>query len=76
MFFLAANTYITRFYYAKGNSITPIIFSLISVFGINIGIIFALVDQIGTQAIAYGTVISAAVNFLLLAGYARFKWKL
>ena len=76
MFFLAANTYITRFYYAKGNSITPIIFRLISVFGINIGIIFALVDQIGTQAIAYGTVISAAVNFLLLAGYARFKWKL
>ncbi|PIC86287.1 MULTISPECIES: murein biosynthesis integral membrane protein MurJ [unclassified Sporosarcina] len=76
MFFLAANTYVTRFYYAKGNSITPIIFSLISVFGINIGIIFAFVDQIGAQAIAYGTVISAAVNFLLLAGYARFKWKL
>ena len=76
MFFLAANTYITRFYYAKGNSITPIIFSLISVFGINIGIIFAFVDQLGVQAIAYGTVISAAVNFLLLAGYARFKWKL
>lgn len=76
MFFLAANTYITRFYYAKGNSIMPIIFSLISVFGINIGIIYAFVDQIGAQAIAYGTVISAAVNFLLLAGYARFKWKL
>ncbi|MDV6377040.1 oligosaccharide flippase family protein [Sporosarcina sp. GW1-11] len=76
MFFLAANTYVTRFYYAKGNSIMPIIFSLISVFGINIAIIFAFVDQIGAQAIAYGTVISAAVNFLLLAGYARFKWKL
>ncbi|PIC96150.1 murein biosynthesis protein MurJ [Sporosarcina sp. P26b] len=76
MFFLAANTYITRFYYAKGNSIMPIIFSLISVFGINIGIIYAFVDQIGAQAIAYGTVISAAVNFLLLASYARFKWKL
>lgn len=76
LFFLAANTYVTRFYYAKGNSITPIIFSLISVFGINIGIIYAFVDQIGAQAIAYGTVISAAVNFLLLAGYARFKWKL
>ncbi|WP_153730571.1 murein biosynthesis integral membrane protein MurJ [Sporosarcina obsidiansis] len=76
IFFLAANTYVTRFYYAKGNSIMPIIFSLISVFGINIWIIFAFVDQIGAQAIAYGTVISAAVNFLLLAGYARFKWKL
>ncbi|WP_153722088.1 murein biosynthesis integral membrane protein MurJ [Sporosarcina cascadiensis] len=76
MFFLAANTYVTRFYYAKGNSIMPIIFSLISVFGINIAIIFAFVDQLGTQAIAYGTVISAAVNFVLLAAYARFKWKL
>lgn len=76
LFFLAANTYVTRFYYAKGNSITPIIFSLISVFGINIGIIYAFVDQIGAQAIAYGTVVSAIVNFLLLAGYARFKWKL
>lgn len=76
MFFLAANTYVTRFYYAKGNSIMPIVFSLISVFGINLAIIFALVDQMGTLAIAYGTVISAAVNFLLLAGYARFKWKL
>ncbi|AXH98368.1 murein biosynthesis integral membrane protein MurJ [Sporosarcina sp. PTS2304] len=76
MFFLAANTYVTRFYYAKGNSVMPIIFSLISVFGINIAIIYAFVDQIGAQAIAYGTVISAAVNFLLLAGYARLKWKL
>ena len=76
LFFLAANTYVTRFYYAKGNSITPIIFSLISVFGINIGIIYAFVDQIGAQAIAYGTVVSAIVNFVLLAGYARFKWKL
>lgn len=76
MFFLAANTYMTRFYYAKGNSITPIIFSLISVFGINLSIIYAYADQIGAQAIAYGTVVSAAVNFLLLAAYARWKWKL
>lgn len=76
MFFLAANTYITRFYYAKGNSVIPIIFSLFSVFGINIAIIYAFVDSLGAQAIAYGMVISAAVNFLLLASYARFKWKL
>lgn len=76
MFFLAANTYITRFYYAKGNSIVPVIFSLISVFGINIAIIFMLMGSLGPSAIAYGTVISAAVNFLLLAGYARWKWKL
>src|SRR5690606_27330626 len=63
MFFLAANTYVTRFYYAKGNSLIPIIFSLISVFGINIAIIFAFIDEMGAAAIGWGTVISAAVNY-------------
>ena len=76
MFFLAANTYITRFYYAKGNSIIPVIFSLISVFGINLAVIFLLIDSVGAPAIAYGTVISAAVNFLMLGAYAKWKWKL
>ncbi|KAA0967096.1 oligosaccharide flippase family protein [Sporosarcina sp. ANT_H38] len=76
MFFLAANTYITRFYYAKANSIVPVIFSLISVFGINIAVIYMMIDSHGASAIAYGTVISAAVNFVMLAIYARVKWKL
>lgn len=76
MFFLAANTYITRFYYAKGNSLAPVVFSLISVFGINIAVIYAMMDEFGASAIAYGTVISAAVNFAMLAIYARVKWKL
>ena len=76
MFFLAANTYITRFYYAKANSLVPVIFSLISVFGINIAVIYLMIDSYGASAIAYGTVISAAVNFVMLAIYARVKWKL
>ncbi|AMQ07604.1 murein biosynthesis protein MurJ [Sporosarcina psychrophila] len=76
MFFLAANTYITRFYYAKANSMVPVIFSLISVFAINLGVIYLMIDSHGASAIAYGTVISAAVNFVMLAIYARVKWKL
>ncbi|QTD41116.1 murein biosynthesis integral membrane protein MurJ [Sporosarcina sp. Te-1] len=76
MFFLAVNTYITRFYYAKGNSMIPVIFSLISVLGINLAVIFALIDSLGAVAIAYGTVISSAANFIMLWLYARIKWKL
>ncbi len=76
MFFIAANTYVTRFYYAKGNSVTPVIFSLINVFGINLLVIYRLIDSLGPSAIAYGTVISAAVNFVMLAIYAKWKWKL
>ncbi|WP_421101469.1 lipid II flippase MurJ, partial [Sporosarcina psychrophila] len=76
MFFLAANTYITRFYYAKANSVVPVIFSLISVFAINLGVIYLMIDSHGASAIAYGTVISAAANFVMLAIYARVKWKL
>ncbi|MFS0575613.1 murein biosynthesis integral membrane protein MurJ [Sporosarcina sp. 179-K 3D1 HS] len=76
MFFLAATTYVTRFYYAKGNSMTPVIFSLINVFGINLAVIYLMIDSFGATAIAYGTVISAAVNFLMLTAYARWKWKL
>lgn len=76
MFFLAANTYVTRFYYAKGNSMLPVIFSLISVLGINIAIIYLFIDSLGPTAIAYGTVISSAINLLMLVIYARLKWKL
>lgn len=76
MFFLAANTYITRFYYAKGNSTIPVVFSLVSVFGINLAVIFLMLDSVGALAIAYGTGISSAANFIMLAVYARWKWKL
>lgn len=76
MFFLAANTFVTRFYYAKGNSFIPVIFSLINVFGINLLVTYYLIDGYGATAIAYGTVISAATNYLMLASYARWKWRL
>lgn len=76
MFFLAANTFITRFYYAKANSMVPVIFSVISVFGINLAVIYLMMDSFGASAIAYGTAISAAANFLMLVIYARMKWNL
>lgn len=76
MFFLAANTYVTRFYYAKGNSYVPVIFSFINVFGVNLFIVYRLIDSFGAAAIAYGTVFSAATNFFMLALYARWKWRL
>lgn len=76
MFFLAANTYITRFYYAKGNSIIPVLFSLVNVFGVNLFVIYSLLDAFDAAAIAYGTVISSAANFMMLALYARWKWRL
>ncbi|MFJ6210755.1 murein biosynthesis integral membrane protein MurJ [Lysinibacillus sp. NPDC092081] len=76
MYFLAANTYITRFYYAKGDSMAPVIFSLLNVFGVNIGAIFLLVDSTGVVSIAWGTLISSVVNFIMLIVYASFKYDL
>ncbi|WP_042471040.1 murein biosynthesis integral membrane protein MurJ [Bacillus ndiopicus] len=76
MFFLAANMYVTRFYYAKGNSMTPVIFSLITVFGVNIAVIQLMIGQYGADAIAWGTVVSAVVNFLLLVAWLQWKYKL
>lgn len=76
MFFLAANMYVTRFYYAKGNSITPVIFSFITVFGVNIAVIYALLEQQGAEAIAWATVVSAIANFILLVAYLQWKYKL
>jgi len=74
MFFLAANTFITRFYYAKGNSIVPVIFSLVTVFGVNLSVIYMTIDEWGSLSIALGTIVSAAVNFVLLALF--YEWKL
>ncbi|EGQ27958.1 integral membrane protein MviN [Sporosarcina newyorkensis 2681] len=76
MFFLAANTFLTRFYYAKGSSMVPVLFSVISVLGINVTVIYLMMDSFGASSIAYGTVISAAANFVMLVVYARIKWKL
>lgn len=76
MFFLAGNTYVTRFYYAKGNSLVPVIFSILNVFGVNLLVFYTMVESFGASAIAFGTVISAALNFLMLVAYARWKWGL
>lgn len=76
MFFLAANTYVTRFYYAKGNSVTPVVFSIINVFAINICVIYLFIDSIGAMAIAWGTLISSVINFLMLSVYAKRKYEL
>lgn len=76
MYFLAANTYITRFYYAKGDSLVPVVFSLVNVFAVNIAMIFLLVDSTGVVSIAWGTLISSIVNFIMLIVYAGYKYDL
>ena len=76
MFLLAANTYITRFYYAKGNSHIPLLFSLISVFGINITVIYLLKEELGATSIAWGTFISAFINLIMLVSYLHIKYNL
>lgn len=76
MFFLAANTYITRFYYAKGNSVLPMIFSILTVFGVNIAVVLATIDVLGANAVALGTLVSAIVNFLLLIIVLHSKYQL
>lgn len=76
MFFLAANTYITRFYYAKGDSLAPVIFSIFNVFIVNIAVMYWMADSTGVASIAWGTLISSIVNTLLLIVYARFKYDL
>ncbi len=76
MFLLAANTYVTRFYYAKGNSIVPVLFSFINVFCINIGVILLLKNEFGASSIAWGTFISSVVNLVMLIFYLQFKYNL
>lgn len=76
MYFLAATTYITRFYYAKGDSMAPVIFSLVNVFVINIAVIVLFVDTYGALAIAWGTLISSITNYVMLVVYAHYKYDL
>ena len=76
MYFLAATTYITRFYYAKGDSMAPVVFSLVNVFIINIAVIVLFVDTYGAAAIAWGTLISSITNYVMLVVYAHYKYDL
>ncbi len=77
MFFLAANTYITRFYYAKGDSMTPVVLSLLNVFAVNIVVMYVYAEAgYGVESIAYGTLISSIVNTVMLVIYAAIKYDL
>ena len=76
VFSLSLNTYITRFYYALEDMLLPNIFNIISVFGLNIIIILLWIDTFGEAAIAYGTVISAIFNMILLIIFAHKKFNL
>lgn len=77
MFFLAVNTYVTRFYYAKGDSMAPVVLSIINVFIVNIGIMYVMVEKgFGVESIAWGTVISSIINTAMLVVYAAFKYDL
>lgn len=73
LFFISANMYITRFFYAYGISITPVIISVFSVFVINVALIMLFIDEYGAAAIAWATVMSSGVQFLLLLYFARKK---
>ena len=76
MFFLAANTYITRFYYAKGDSMTPVVLSIVNVFVVNIAVMYVMADSTGVSAIAWGTLISSISNTVMLIIYASVKYDL
>lgn len=76
IFSLSLNTYITRFYYALENTLLPNILNIISVFGVNIIVILYLIEDMGAIAIAYGTVISAFFNMILLIVFAKWKFNL
>lgn len=74
VFSLSLNTYITRFFYALESMFLPNILNIISVFGVNILVILLLIDNMGSAAIAYGTVISAVFNMILLILFAKINY--
>ena len=66
MLFNAANVYVTRFYYAYEKSVTPVVFNILSIFGINVIVTLATLNSLGVYGIALGTMVSTVVNALLL----------
>jgi putative peptidoglycan lipid II flippase len=70
---LAMNTYVTRFFYALEKTILPVILNVISVFIINIFVLYLFIDSIGSLAIALGTFVSAVINMILLILFAQVK---
>ncbi|MDV2886316.1 murein biosynthesis integral membrane protein MurJ [Alkalihalophilus pseudofirmus] len=72
----SANLYITRFFYAKERSVLPVTLSVISVFGINVGLAILLLDQYGAMGLAAATTTAALMNFVMLLIAAKFVLKL
>lgn len=66
LFFISANMFMTRFFYAHEISLTPVIISISSVFGVNVLVILLFIDQSGAAAIAWATIISSGFQFVLL----------
>lgn len=72
MFFHAANLYVTRFYYAYENSVYPVAASLFCVLIVNVGINLLVVNTWGAEGLAFGTSVSAIINFMLLTLGSRY----
>ncbi|WP_033541673.1 murein biosynthesis integral membrane protein MurJ [Planococcus sp. CAU13] len=66
LFFISANMFMTRFFYAHEISLTPVIISIASVFGVNVLVILTFIGEYGASAIAWATVVSSAFQFVLL----------
>lgn len=71
----AANMYVTRFFYAMEKSILPVLLSVFSVFGVNVGLSIFLVRDFGAIGLAWATTISAYVNLILLVAAAIYVLK-
>jgi putative peptidoglycan lipid II flippase len=76
MFSLAGNIFISRFFYAVEKSYLTVLVSVLCVFGVNLAVMLPLLEQYGAIAIAWGTSISAIVNFILIILLARITLKL
>ncbi|MDC3416114.1 murein biosynthesis integral membrane protein MurJ [Aquibacillus salsiterrae] len=68
---LAINMYITRFFYALENSYLPVVFNILSVFGVNILVIQLFIETQGANAIALGTSISTIFNMICMMLLAK-----
>lgn len=73
IFSFALNTYLTRFFYALENTLLPNVLNIISVFAVNIVVIYLFIDKFGAGAIAMGTVVSTIFNMILLIIFAKTK---
>jgi len=65
---LALNTYITRFFYALERSMMAIVLNVVSVFGINVGLVYLWLETYEERAIAMAMVLSTLANTVMLMG--------